>query len=153
MLKDNIKNSKNYTNLPDRVKVGLKYLAEADFCHMENGKYPISDDEIFAIIQDYLSKPIEEGKFEAHKKYIDIQYIIKGEEQIGVDNINNFTDSTPYDDQKDIIFLTPKDKDSASYIKLKENDFAIFMPQDAHKPSLSIKNSSYVKKAVIKVLI
>lgn len=138
--------------LSKNIKIGLDYLTNTDFSKLENGKYEIVGDEVYVIIQEYNSKPIEEGKFEAHKKYTDIQYVIKGEEQIGVGNINNFTESTEYDAQKDIVFLTPKSKNDYSYIKLKEKEYAIFTPSEAHMPSLSITASGYVKKAVVKAL-
>lgn len=150
MIKDNIKNAENYFNLPERVKVGLKYLTNTDFSHIENGKYEVSEG-VFAIVQDYFSKPESEGKFEAHKKYIDIQYIIEGEEKIGVGNLENFVELTPYDSEKDIIFLNPKNK-TKEFINIKEKEFAIFMPDDVHMPSITIKEPGHVKKAVVKVL-
>lgn len=153
MIKDNIKNAENYYNLSNRVKLGLEYLVNTDFSNIENGKYKILDNEIFAIIQDYQSKIKEEGKFEAHRKYIDIQYIIKGEEQMGVSDIENFSQIAEYDDEKDIIFLTPKPDKIFDFINVKEKEFAIFMPKDAHMPSIAVKSPSYVKKVVVKILV
>ncbi|MDD3436591.1 MAG: YhcH/YjgK/YiaL family protein [Candidatus Gastranaerophilales bacterium] len=153
MIKDNIKNAETYTDLPERVKIGLKYLAETDFSCMKNGKYEISGDKIFAIVQDYLSKPLKDAKFEAHRKHTDIQYIIEGEEQIGIDDADNFSEETSYDDEKDIIFLKRKQKGSMDFIKLKQKEFAIFTPKDAHAPSIAVDDSNYVKKVVVKVLI
>ncbi len=152
MIKDNIKNAEKYFNLPERVKLGLKYLIDTDFSAMENGKYEISTGEVFAIIQSYTSKPKKEGKFEAHKKYIDIQYIFEGEEQIGVSDIENFREATKYDKDKDIVFLAQKKDVKIDFISLKENDFAVFTPTDAHMPSITIKNHAFVRKVVVKVL-
>ena len=160
MIKDNIKNSKNYYYLSNRVALGLEYLTTTDFGAVENGKYPILNDEVFAIVQDYHSKPLGEGKFEAHKKYIDIQYVVKGEELIGVGKIENFSEVTEYDSEKDIVFLHKKTGENVNFIDLKSNEFSILMPEDAHMPSISKplskpsdgKTSSYVKKVVIKIL-
>ena len=151
MIKGNIKNFINHDSLSDNLKLGLKYLQNNDFSTVKNGKYEISGDAVFVIVQDYNSKPIEEGKFEAHSKYIDIQYIVKGQEQIGVGEINNFLQISEYDSEKDIVFLEPKNKE-IKFVKLEENEFVIFYPNDVHMPSLSVENSSYVKKVVVKVI-
>ena len=153
MIKDNTKNIENYSDLPERVRLGLKYLAETDFSTVVNGKYEISGNEVFAIVQDYSSRPIIEGPFEAHKKYIDIQYIIQGEEQIGVWGIENFSQITNYDEEKDIVFLEQNKSGMPEFITMKEKEFLILYPNDAHKPSVSIKTPIYVKKIVIKALL
>lgn len=152
MLKDNIQNSQNYYNLSERIKLGLEYLKNTDFSKIEDGKYEILGQKVFAIVQNYTSKPQSEGDFEAHRKYIDIQYIIEGEEFLGVYDIENFSPITDYDEEKDIIFLTLKNNVKPDFIHLKENEFTIFMPEDAHKPSLAVQSPNYVRKAVIKVL-
>jgi len=159
MIKDNIANAKNYYHLSDRIKIGIEYLENADFSGMQNGKYDILGDEseklIYAIVQDYYSKPLSEGKFEAHKKYIDIQYVVKGEEAMGVGDIADFDESTEYDETKDIVFLDPKKQSMPDLFELKEKEFVIFMPSDAHMPSLATEKSelspAYVKKVVVKV--
>ncbi len=153
MIKDNIKNANLYYNLSKRFETGLQYLQNNDFTNFENGKYPILNEEIFASVQDYTSKPQEKGSFEAHKKYADIQFIVKGSEKLGVCDLKNFTVSQAYDEQKDIEFLTPVDPTLCDFFELKQNELAIFYPEDAHMPSLAINKPTYVKKVVIKVLI
>lgn len=152
MIKDNIQNAENYFNISERVKLGLKFLLDTDFSTAKNGKYTIVKNEVFAIIQSYTSKPKNEGKYEAHKKYIDIQYIIEGEEQIGVSDIENFSVDTEYDKEKDIVFLKQKKDVKIDFIKLKENEFAIFTPRDVHMPSIMLNNSCFIKKVVVKLL-
>ena len=151
MIRDSIKNANNYYNLSERVKKGLEYLENTDFSKVLCGKYEIDGQSVYASVQDYHSKPLHEGKFEAHKKYIDIQYIVQGEEQIGVLNIDNLEEETPYSEEKDIEFLIQKPKTNAEFFKLKEKDFLILMPKDAHMPSIAIDKSEYVKKVVVKV--
>ena len=150
MIKDNIRKAENYFDLSERVKLGLKYLANTDFSNIKSGKYRILDDEVFAIVQDYELKPEAECKFEAHRKYIDIQYIIDGEERIGVCDIENFSQNIEYDNEKDIAFLTLKPGGNPDFINLKEKEFAIFMPKDAHMPSIEVEMPKYVKKVVVK---
>lgn len=143
--------SNNTYNTSEYVELGLEYLKNTNFSNLENGKYTILEDKVFAIVQDYNSKQKSEGKFEAHRKYIDIQFIVKGEEQIGVGKLDDFEESTKYDEEKDIVFLNPKATAKINFVKLKEKEFAIFYPNDAHMPSIAINLPSYVKKIVVKV--
>lgn len=152
MIKDNILHAEKYFNISERVALGLKYLIDTNFSNVKNGKYEILGNEVFAIVQSYTSKPKSDGKFEAHKKYIDIQYIIEGEEQIGTSDIKNFTEATEYNNSNDIVFLAPKTDAKTNFIKLKENDFAIFTPHDVHMPSISLKNPICIRKVVVKAL-
>jgi len=152
MIKDNIKNANLYYNVSKQLEIGLKYLENTDFSHVENGKYEISGKDVYAIVQDYFSKPKDTCKFEAHKKYTDIQYIVKGGEQMGVSEVDNFTDLITYDKEKDIVFLTQKDGVNPTFINMCENEFIIFTPKDAHMPSVAIEHAAYVKKVVVKVL-
>lgn len=149
MNSDNIKNAKNYYHLGERFQKGFEYLLNTDMAKLVNGKYEIDGEDIFVSVQDYTSKLPEECKFEAHKKYADIQYIIKGCEKLGYGDAKDFKPSTFYDDKNDIIFF--ENKEGASYIEAQEGDFVIFMPEDAHMPCIAADIPSYVKKAVVKV--
>jgi len=157
MIKDSLQHIDYYNYLIKELQLGLKYLKGTDFSTVENGKYEVFEDKVYAIVQDYTSKPLEEGKFEAHKKYIDIQYIIEGQEQIGYSDIDNFDEDTEYNEEKDIVFLAPKSdlavEKAPMFIKLKAQEFAIFTVNDAHMPSISVENPSFVRKVVVKVSI
>jgi len=109
MIKDNLQHIDYYNYLSPGIYFGLKYLKNTDFSAMENGKYEIKEGKVYAIVQDYNSKPELEGKFEAHRKFVDIQFIVEGEEKIGVGNLDDFEENTEYDEEKDIVFLEPKE--------------------------------------------
>lgn len=149
MIADIIENAQDYYKLGENFQKGFEFLKNTDLKKLENGKYEIEGDNVFVSVQDYQTKPEAKGKFEAHKKYADIQFIISGEEKIGYTNIRNCTPTTFYDDTNDIVFLEGK----GDFITAHENSFLIFMPQDAHMPCISIDDSKYVKKAVVKVKI
>lgn len=153
MIKDNLQHISYYNYLTREIQLGLKYLHDTDFSGIENGKYEVVEDKVFAIVQNYDSKPESEGKFEAHKKYIDIQFIAEGEEKIGVGRIDDFEESTEYDEEKDITFLTPKDDAKIDFVKLKKDEYMILTPNDVHMPSIMTEELSHVKKIVLKVLI
>lgn len=148
MIIDKIENAKLYYGLSDRIKKGLQYLENNDLTNVENGNYELDGKNLFVSVQDYISKPESEGKFEAHKKYIDIQYIVKGQERLGFGNIDDFNLVTPYDEEKDIEFLAGH----GDFAAAKQGYFLIFTPQDAHMPQICLDKPEYVKKAVVKVL-
>lgn len=149
MIKNSLKYTKNYYNLSEKIKLGLEFLETHDLKAMENGKYEILGEDVFINIQEYTSKPETDGKWEAHRKYIDIQVLIKGSEKIGVGEIQDFTTTEAYDEEKDVEFLTTNS--SQQFITMRENDYIILYPYDVHMPQISIDKPSAVKKAVVKV--
>jgi YhcH/YjgK/YiaL family protein len=83
MIIDNLKNAKLYYNLNDRMARAFKFLDERDLAKLEVGKHEIEVDNIYASVEEYQTKPKEEGRWEGHRKYLDIQYMIKGQELMG----------------------------------------------------------------------
>lgn len=157
MIKDNLLHIDYYNYLSPGIYWGLNYLKNTDFSTMENGKYEIKEGKAWAIVQDYNSKPEAEGKYEAHRKFVDIQFIVEGEELIGVGNIDDFEAATEYDEEKDIIFLIPKKiEQGGAKTELKKviaGEYMILMPKDAHMSSIAVDSPSFVKKVVLKIII
>ena len=147
MIIDKLQNSELYYNLCSGIKTALEYLQNNDLTKLENGRYDIDNDNMYVLIQDYQTKT--EGKFEAHRKYIDIQYVILNSEKMGYANIDKLTPVTEYDEAKDILFLDG----NGDFITVESGLFIIFAPQDAHKPGMITDKPDYVKKAVIKIRI
>ncbi len=148
MIFDNIMNASKYYNIDEKIKRGLLFLTNTDLKSLKEGKYIINDD-IYVNIEKYKPKSIDNCFCESHKKYIDIQFIIEGEELFGFANLDNINLNpiSVYDESKDIIFY---DGD-CDYLKLKENDFIILDINFAHKPQIATNNCDYVKKAVVKI--
>ncbi len=107
------------------------------------------DEENFALEQVYYSKEREECFFESHRQYIDVQFILEGEEIIEVANTNALTETFSYDKNMDLIKYN--DTLNASSILLSKGDVAIFYPQDAHMPCLKVSQNQKVLKTVVKV--
>jgi len=147
MVLDKIENYDLYKNLHPRFAKAFEYILKTEFSMLADGKYLIENEEIFALVQEYNTKDPLEAKLEAHRKYIDIQYIHSGAELIGVAPFNN---QTPIIDEpeKDITFY----EGEASYVKLETGMFAIFFTGDLHMPGLRITQAGKIKKVVIKIL-
>ena len=147
MVIDKIENSHLYKGLSKRIEKAFEYIKATDLKNIKPGKYEIDGENIFALISEYKTKLESEGKLEAHRKYIDVQYVIIGEELMGYSPLGNQQILDPYKEQNDIVFYTG-DK---SFIKVSEGMFAIFFPEDVHMPGIASGRSSSVKKLVIKV--
>ncbi len=149
MIKDKIFNSKVYYSLSDNIKKGLLWLEKTDLDNIADGKYEIDGDNVYASVQTYETKV--DAKYESHRKYIDIQYMIDGEERIGVTDLSNCISCVEYDEERDLEFYNIKIEEE--YLALDKGQFLIFYPHDAHKPSISKDEKKKVKKVVVKVAI
>ena len=130
----------------NEIKQIINYIKSLDFEVIEDGRLEFSDG-IWANLQTYTTK--EDALFEAHRKYIDIQYMISGQEKIGVCEYTKCKNNIPYDSEKDIEFLDCEN--DFEYINMTPKDFLVLFPKDAHKPSISVSEKVEVRKLVVKV--
>jgi len=144
---DQLSNSHLYSGLGERINKAFAYLKETDFSKMELGKYEIDGNDIFALVNEYNTKDESEGKLEAHKKYIDVQFVAKGSELMGYAPLENQKVIDEYNEQNDITFYSGK----KTFTLVDEGMFAIFFPTDVHLPGIKLNEKTYVKKVVIKV--
>jgi YhcH/YjgK/YiaL family protein len=106
-------------------------------------------DNIFALEQVFYTKDRQECFIESHKKYIDFQLILSGNEQMEYIDIDKLEIENSYNEKKDLI--TYKLLDNTSKFLLQDNDLAIFYPDDAHIGLPRYKNSELIYKTVIKL--
>ncbi|WP_125565318.1 YhcH/YjgK/YiaL family protein [Companilactobacillus insicii] len=140
--------AKFLNNIP-ALKPVFDFLSNTDLENIELGKHDISDD-IFANVQEYDTKEEKIGRWESHKKYIDFQYIISGQEIIKTTNSSKLTLKDNELDKKDALYYE-KYQGTTSLIELHQDDFGVFLPEDAHEACLNLDTVSHVKKAVIKI--
>lgn len=132
------------------IQEAINYLRDTDFSKLEDGHYKLKGDEMFVNIMSYPTRPMEEGRFENHHKYIDVQYLISGEEEIGW--VSYDPAMTPVEDlleEKDIAFYG--DLQASMYVPLQQGRYAIFFPDDVHQPCVHAQAGLPVRKAVIKI--
>lgn len=110
----------------------------------------ILNDNIYVNVEEYTTK--ESGYFEAHRKYLDIQLLLEGEEIIEYTPLYGLKTKDKYDEGRDIEFFFDGNN-TITPVKLENGLFAVFYPQDAHKPQLKFQNCRKVKKAVVKIKI
>lgn len=147
MIIDKLENAYLYYGLNENLKLGLEYLQNTDLINTPDGKHIIAGDDIFANVQTGLTKNPETTPWEYHRVYTDIQYVIKGAEIMGWDNLEKFIVTEEYNEEKDVAF----GRVEGSYVTVPQGYFVIFTPQDAHQPMLQIDAPEEVKKVIVKV--
>jgi YhcH/YjgK/YiaL family protein len=134
--------------------VNKKYWDEAfafiknnDLEKMALGKYPIDSDNVFATITEDATKDFDKTNWESHRNYIDLQYVIAGEEKIGVCPVSKATVTKEYDEKKDVANYSAEGK----IYDAKPGTFFLFFPSDAHRPNITPGGDHADKKLVIKI--
>lgn len=147
MVYDSLQNIEQYKGLSADIYEGLVFLKNADPM-ISKGVYQINP-RVKAIVSEYQTKMVNEHGYEAHKRFIDIQCCLIGEEKVCCLPIEKLRETEPYDSEKEAAFYAAEEKPQEMIIG---NDyFAIFYPQDGHMPQLCIDEPNLVKKIVVKV--
>ncbi|SHF20246.1 YhcH/YjgK/YiaL family protein [Mariniphaga anaerophila] len=139
-----------YFENQERWDKAFRFLSEQNLAELDKGRYELEGADLFVNVDEYVSRNEEDVLFEAHKKYADIQYLVSGQEKIGVLPLDKTTVVTPYDDEKDIMFLTADDE---NYRIAKPGVFFLFFPDDAHRPTVKAGDNETIRKIVVKVRI
>lgn len=147
MIFDHIKNKDNYREFKSLYKAlnFLDTLYKGEF--LEKGEILIPN-ELFCNPVSFTTKPEGECKFEAHRVYSDLHYIVEGVERIATADITTLDVDTEYNEDKDIGFYFGN---ADGYYDLKPGQFMVCFPNDAHKPGVAVKNPENVKKIVFKI--
>jgi YhcH/YjgK/YiaL family protein len=153
VITDTIKLCRRYTHLSPRFAAALEFLEKLP-ADKPIGRYEIDGDNCFALIQSYTSRPQTPAQaiFEAHRRYIDIQFLQAGQETIlwaPLDALKKVTQ--PYDSGKDAAFFAAPVPTQMTAIHLRAGDFAIFFPEDGHAPGLECGGPVPVRKVVVKI--
>ena len=139
---------KQYEKYPERWETAFKFLAEADTSKLEFGRIDLSED-VYANFAEYTTQDIEGSVYESHKDYVDIQYVVSGQEYIALNNDTaSLTVTKAYDKEKDYMNYA---YDGAEMLLADHSRFFIFFPTDAHMPCIKVNEKGKVKKLVVKV--
>ncbi|MFO0872076.1 MAG: YhcH/YjgK/YiaL family protein [Pirellulales bacterium] len=147
MVVDSLAHAELYARLSPRFRTALAWLAAHDLTRLSLGRHDIAGDELFALVQEYETKVPSAGRWEAHRRYADIQLVPVGVERIGVAALEQMRVDVPYEESKDVGFFFG----TGDWITLAPGRFAIFFPQDVHLPCLQQDGPVNVRKVVVKV--
>lgn len=148
MIYDHISKIERYKNLNKTIYEALQFLAKADES-LAAGKHVLSDDS-FVNVMDYSTLKVNPVGYETHKKYIDIQYAITGEESVAVRQLPTLNITTPYNEERDVAFCADDHKPYTE-VKIGKGYFLILNSNDAHMPQLCVDEPMTIKKAIVKV--
>lgn len=134
---------------PKSWEAACEFLTKNDLENMPIGNYNLLNDGTYATVTDYMTKDAELAYFEAHRKFIDIQYVAKGEEYIRLTTLDlPLKMHIPYNKDNDIEFFSKKEW---KLLLATPKTFFVFFPSDAHMPCLKVKNNTPVRKIVVKI--
>jgi YhcH/YjgK/YiaL family protein len=149
MIFDSIENAELYYGLGEKFKTAFELLKTTDFNSLKEERIELDGENIFAMVQKYETKNSDDAKWEAHQKYIDIQYMISGAENMGFVLSDYLEIKEKYNEENDVEIL----EGLGDYVQVNEGEFVIFFPDDAHMPGIKIKENEMIRKVVIKVKI
>lgn len=145
MMIDRMENAARYAFLGRRLSSALEFLRATDFSTTAPGRYELDGDQLYYLVQEYLPKPVSAGKAEAHRRYIDIQFVLRGEEFIGYADLSQLQ-AMEYLAEKDFLAVEGK----MDLVRVPAGSFMLLFPNDAHMPGLSTGAEGVVRKVVVK---
>lgn len=131
------------------LEKALEFLRRPGLAALPDGRYEIDGDRVYALVQRYSTGEAAEPKFEAHRKFIDVQYVAEGAETIGWSPLEAVAVEEAYDDLKDVLF--GRARGGWTPVRLGAGMLAVLWPADAHAPRLAAGAPGRVVKVVVKV--
>ena len=146
MIFDNIRSIRQYEGLGSNFQKAVQFLEALDLSRISQGDFEIDGRKVYAFANWLTLKKPEEVFYEAHRKYADIQLVLQNSEVIYTAQTPDLTMTGEFDEQKDIGFYS--DGKHSTRLTLFPGDFAVFFPEDAHKPCCLAEDPSSFKLVV-----
>ena len=153
MIVGNLKEIARQIYPTPQMQIALDYLRQIQDKDVPDGKVQIDGTNVYAIVQSYASAPVVDTlKFEAHRKYIDVQYVVSGKELLGWAPVGAMKTTVPYTDIKDAQYgvVSPGE---VTFVRYGAGQAIVLYPTDAHAPGLADSVSQPVKKIVVKIAV
>jgi len=150
MIYDRFENLHLYCQPGTRLHRALVYARDVART-VADGRMDIDGDRLYASVAAYETGSREERRFEAHRKYIDVQVLLEGEECIDVSLGRDLPTLEAYDEKRDVMFLKPPEP--VASLVMKPGYFGVFYPHDTHRPGCHLREKRRVRKIVIKVAV
>ncbi len=145
MILTNIKRLSTYKGISEHLDKAIDFVLSVPK-DIALGKHTIDGDDVYAVVQEICPKVGAETVYEAHRKYIDIHYLLEGVEVAGCVDIDDCTPTTEYDEEKDCLFL----KAIGRKFTILPEEIYIVHPEDAHAPG-GTETGETIKKIVVKI--
>ncbi len=149
MIVDVLDNADLYSTIHPLMPRAIEFLRRPDLARLPAGRYSIDGDKVFAFVCDNQTRRVDEGKWEAHRKFWDVQYVVHGRERMGYARLNGTSVREPYDPETDLAFF----KTSGDFFNVRQGMFAVFTLQDVHMPGLAVEQPETVRKVIVKIAV
>lgn len=149
MIIDRLSNPSRLFALPARLARALDYLRGTDMRTVALGRHDLDGDHLFALVQEYTTRAPGDCVWEAHRRYIDVQFMAVGTERMGIAPLAAMREREPYDAARDVAFFEP----GTEFVTIREGMFAIFGPEDVHSPCHRAGEPALVRKVVVKTAV
>lgn len=147
MIYDNINNLNKYIGVIPHLEEVLSFVKDNNLNDLPFERIDISEN-VYLVKQKYIGKDIKDAGVESHKKYIDIQIILKGKELMKYCLYNNnLKVSEEYDDSKDIMFYSEV---LINQVEVSKDEFVVFFKEDIHQPGIKTGDEE-INKIVVKI--
>ncbi len=147
MILDSLKNKAQYAALHPRFQQVFDFIDNNDVASLPCGRHDIDGDNIFVVVQEWDLRELKEARLELHRKYIDIQLLLCGPNEVfgWSEKKDCLTPEADFDEAKDIQFFTDTPQ---CFYTVGEGQFTILFPEDGHAPMLG---EGHVKKCIFKI--
>lgn len=146
MILDCVENFFCYQAMHPGFQAAAEYLSKTDLQLLSTGRHEIDGDRFYVNVMEVDAHCCADAQLEYHRKYIDLQLVLSGDETMGWTALKDLPAETPFDQEKDYALLKGT---VTAWFPVKPGCFALFFPQDAHAPCCG---QGKIRKAVLKIL-
>ena len=148
MILDTLNQANRYFTLHPLFAQAFEFLRGTDLLALDPGIHTIDGERLFAIVEDCAGRTRAEAKLECHRRYIDIQLVLEGVDEMGWKPLAECLDpATDHDEARDIRFFNDA---PSSWIATPSGSFCLFFPDDTHAPLVS---AGRIRKVVVKIAV
>ena len=148
MVFDTLDNAHFYASMHPRFPAAFEFFRSGRATTLPDGEFELDGRQLYVMIASFPGRGRKGAKLESHRRYIDIQYVLKGSDEIGLLPTSQCRDvEMPYVEDRDLILYRDH---PTNWLIVPEGSFAIFYPDDAHAP---LAGTAPVSKAVLKVAV
>jgi YhcH/YjgK/YiaL family protein len=148
MIIDHLTRASLYRTLDARFERAFAFLERDDLNTLATGTHELDGRRMYALVQEYQTKRAEDGKWEAHRNYIDLQYVVSGSERFGFAPVGRMAEG-PYDSERDM----ERPAVDGTFTELGAGEFMVLWPGEAHMPGMAIGEPAAVRKIVVKIAV
>lgn len=149
MIIDLLANAHRYEGLSPRIRQAFDFLRWTDLATLPAGIHEIDGRALYVNIQAFTSRPLVESRWEAHRRYLDLHYIIAGAERIGYAPAGSLVPGV-YDAESDFLPLTGE---AGMLVPVSSGSFMLLWPDEPHMPGLAVDDPAPIRKVVVKIAV